>query len=162
MNDLDLAYIAGLIDGEGYVGIKKTTTKRNGRVNPQYQERIQVRMVNEGAIRFLADTLGGKYYKESPSVAKGRPLYCYQASDLQAVSILTAVLPYLRVKKENALAVLGLRDRKKNPHKIAVIKTFKNRWGVDTDFRRWRHSPIEIEARERLYQRCKTLNKTGV
>ena len=162
MKETDLAYIAGILDGEGYIGIKKTTTRRNGRVNPQYQERVQVRMVDKGAIEFLADMLGGNYYKEKPSSTNGRPLYCYQTSDLQAVTILKKVLPYLRVKNRNALAVLELRKRKECPHKIATQGQWVDRWGRDTVFTRWRHSPIEIEEREKLYQHCKSLNAVGI
>ena len=49
----DAAYLAGLIDGEGYIGIKKTTIKK-GNASRGYHARIQVRMVDEPAIAFLA------------------------------------------------------------------------------------------------------------
>ena len=110
-NDLDLAYIAGLVDGEAYIGIKKSKAyKCQGRKTQGYHARIQIRMVDECAIRFLAETLGGWYYKEKPHSNKGRPLFCYQASDKKAENILRSLLPFLRVKQENAQTVLSAWD----------------------------------------------------
>ena len=135
---VDLAYIAGLVDGEAYIGIKKSNSKLNGRVNPAYHERIQIRMVDEEAIRFLSETLGGNYYKEKPNCKGGRPLYCYQASDLKASTILESLLPYLKVKRNSAFVVLELRERKNSPHKAKEAG-------------RSRHSETEIRIRENLY-----------
>jgi hypothetical protein len=156
--ETDLAYIAGLLDGEAYIGIKRVTTLRNGRVNPAYHPRIQVRMVDEPAIAFLAETLGGTYYKERAAHDNRRTLYCYAASDKLAIGVLESVLPYLRVKREVALAVLSLHDLRKQGDKVAVLTTMKNRWGVEQPFTRWRYSESHIAACESLWQRCSDIN----
>ena len=57
-NDSDIAYIAGLIDGEGCIRIK--TQKAEYRTDTQttgYHACIQIKMVDEGAIKFVAETL---------------------------------------------------------------------------------------------------------
>jgi len=164
---VDLAYIAGLADGEAYIGIKKSPPYKRltGRVNPAYQERIQIRMVNERAIRFLAETLGGWYYQEKPSVANGKPLYCYQASDKAAGNILRLLLPYLRVKRPQAKTVLLLRQHKELPRSqttISLPHMIPNRWGKLVEIGRRRLSKEAVEYRESLYQECKRLNKTGI
>src|SRR5688572_26435778 len=97
-----LAYLAGIVDGEGYIGIKRSANPK-GQVSPRFCERIQVRMIHEDAIKLLHDTLGGNYYRENMAQRSGRQLYCWQASDAQAASILMALLPYLRIKKGNAI-----------------------------------------------------------
>lgn len=158
MKQTDIAYIAGLIDGEGYIGIRRFKGKTNGRVTPGYQERIQVRMVDEQAINFLADTLGGTYYAEKPHAHKGRPLYCYSASDKIAVRIIRTVLPYLRVKRAVAEKVLAFREFRANPQKIAVQTMMRNRWGKEMPFTRYRHSPEFIAACEFRWQECSNLN----
>jgi len=160
--EIERAYLAGLLDGEAYIGIKKVSTHYNGRVNPAYHERIQVRMVDEPAIKFLTDTLGGNYYKESPSAAQGRPLYCYQASDKMAADVLASLLPYLRVKKAAAEKVLQLRELKDNPDKVAVMVNCKNRWGQMQEVPRKRHSEEHIARCESLYTDCKELNRVGI
>lgn len=162
MKETDKAYIAGLLDGEAYIGIKRNTTLRNGRINPGYQERIQVRMVDEQVIKFLAEILGGSYHKQKPSAVNGRPLYCFHASDKMAVNILRTILPYLRVKRTVAEAVLKLRDLKDNPHKESTIIEMKNRWGQITKFKRWHYSPAHIETCQQLWQACKDLNRVGI
>src|SRR3990167_7174115 len=102
MKKIDIAYISGLIDGEGYIGIKKTKAyKCQGRTTPGYHARIQIRMVNESAIKFISIKLGGWYYKEKPHSGNGRLLYCFQASDRKAENIIRTILPYLKVKIES-------------------------------------------------------------
>ena len=146
MSELDLAYIAGLVDGEAYIGIKKT--HRKDCVSPIYHERIQIRMINENAIHFIQEVLGGNYYQElSPYSKSGRPLYCYQATDKLACEILLKITPYLKVKKESAKIVLQLRDSKNDPQ--------ARRRGGPT--RRVMDSTI-LETREYLYKRAKEVN----
>lgn len=145
-----LAYLAGIVDGEGYIGIKKTKphTEKNGAKSPSYHERIQIRMTDEDAIRLLAETLGGWYYKEKPGHHQSRlPLYCYAVSDKKASEIINKLLPWLRVKKRDALLVLELRARKNANPKHG------NGFGRMTD--------EELEAREQLYKACRKLHGTG-
>jgi len=149
------AYLAGLIDGEAYVGIKKHFSKKAK--SPLYHERIQVRMVDESSIKLLKETLGGSYYRENPRSVKGRPLYCYQASDRLAAEILGKLLPYLRVKKSVALVVIELR-RNKEKH-----RTLRQKGGVRLGSPAGYTMNEEILAeREALYLRCKHLNQVGI
>lgn len=165
--DTDLAYIAGLVDGEGYIGIKKSRAyKCQKRVTPGYHARISIRMVDEAAIRFLAETLGGWYYRENAHVAKGRPLFCYQATDLRAESILRALLPYLRVKREVAETVLRLRALQANgrKHRTKVVghRTLPHWSGAEVRVRTLAFSDEYVAACDALYEQCKALNRTGV
>jgi intein/homing endonuclease len=144
-----LAYLAGLIDGEGYIGVKKTNAKNS--VSPLYHERIQMRMVHEGAIALLASTLGGNYYRERPHANNGRPLYCYQASDAKAAEILERLLPYLVVKREAAENVLRLRASKNDPRA-------RRRGGMT---QRRLMAPEVLAEREAIYLRAKELNRVG-
>lgn len=148
MKKTDIAYIAGLVDGEAYIGIKKGPA-RSDCVNMQYHERIQIRMVDEEAISFIANLMGGNYYKEKPSCSGGRPLYCHQANDKSAAKILNILLPYLRVKKRVANKVLELRMMKKKPDRCRGANGY------------YRHSEKETAGRHQLYLDCKRLNKTG-
>ncbi len=146
MEPTTLAYLAGIVDGEGYIGIKRSARVK-GSVSPRFCERIQVRMINEEAINLLADTLGGNYYRETMSQRKGRPLFCWQASDAQAAVILRALLPYLRIKKGNAIAALALRESKSDP--LARRRGSPAKRVMD---------PSVIAHRQELYERCKALN----
>lgn len=140
-----LAYLAGLVDGEGYIGIKKA--RRKDAVSAIYHERIQVRMIHEGSIKLLADTLGGSYYRETMAQRRGRPLFCYQASDALAADILRKLLPYLVIKRSSAETVLKLRDSKSDP--LARRRGSPARRTMD---------PSVLTCRNALYERCKALN----
>ena len=150
MSKTTLAYLAGLIDGEGYIGVKRTM--RRDAKSPIYHERIQLRMVHEGAIRLLAETLGGSYYQEKPHANNGRPLYCWQASDALAARILKTVLPYLIVKRESAENVLRLRASKNDPRARARGGPVQRRL----------MAPEVLADREAIYLRGKELNRVGV
>jgi len=140
-----LAYLAGLVDGEAYIGIKKSLPKKqNGERSPTYHERIQIRMVNEIAIKIFSDTFGGSYYREAPHADKGKPLYCYQVSDRNACRILRELLPYLQVKKRDAELVLELRKLKEQPHSYGRGKGSM--------------SEVDLHNREILYKQLKVLH----
>lgn len=163
---IDLAYIAGLIDGEAYIGIKKTQAyKCQGRQTCGYHARIQIRMVNEAAIRFISETLGGWYFAEKLAKENRRRLYCFQASDQKAENILVALLPYLKVKLESAATVIAYRELQasggKHRTRITGYRDFPNTHGT---IRRVANKSFSIEyiARcEEFYARCKALNRVG-
>jgi hypothetical protein len=149
-NKEKIAYISGIIDGEGYIGIKKTNNRKDCR-NPQYHERIQVRMIEESAILFLKDNLGGNYYKETNNSKYSKhPLYCYQASDKTAANIIKKVQPYLIVKKRQAVIILKLRESKDNKESALRGSPAKRPM-----------NPKIVEYRESLYQQIKNIHKGG-
>jgi len=123
-------------------------------------------MVDEPAIKFIAESLGGWYYKEKPRVAKGRPLYCYQASDKKAEQILRTVLPYLKVKKNSAETVLNLRKLQasgsKHRTKITGYRDFPNSHGTIRRVACKSFSDEYVQMCDSFYCRCKELNKTGI
>jgi hypothetical protein len=159
----DLAYLAGIVDGEGYVGIKKSRAYQcQGRVTPGYHARIQVRMVDEPTIAFLGETLGGWCFLERAQTQGRRTLYCYQASDLAAATALERLLPYLRVKRENAETVLALRELQSQGQqhrtKVTGYRDFPNSHGTVRRVANRAYSDEYVAACEALYQKCKALN----
>ena len=55
LSETDRAYMAGLIDGEGYVGV--TSVERAGAL--QYRSDLRLEMTDSLAMRWVADTFGG-------------------------------------------------------------------------------------------------------
>jgi len=156
---VDLAYIAGVIDSEGYVGIKKTKPyKCQGRVTFSYHARIQIRMVDEPAIRFIARKLGGWYYPEKPHANKGRPLFCWQASDRSALNIVRTVKPHLKVKAKQAEILLQLGRIKAKRRRVMVPTEQLSRWGTPMVSRRARVHPDDLLAMDRLWHQARLLN----
>lgn len=147
-------YLAGLVDGEGYVGIKKSKYARHC-PSPTYHERIQVRMIEEKAINLMKQTFGGSYYKETEhSKYSKKPLYCYAISDLLAAKTCKQLLPYLTIKRKNAELILKLRESKQN---IQTSERGGNKGGRRKGKSRLMSSKI-LAYRERLYLACKKNN----
>lgn len=167
MNETDLAYIAGLFDGEACIRVKKTQAyKCQDRKTPGYHASIHVHMVDEEAIKFVAETLGGWYYREKPHSAQGRPLYRYGVSDAAAERILRLLLPYLRVKRAAAENVLRLRelqaDSRKHRTKITGYRNFPNKYGTPRQVANRSFSDEYVAMCEALYQRSAELNRVGI
>jgi hypothetical protein len=161
-SETDLAYLAGLIDGEGCIRIKKAKAYRcQGRRTPSYTPAIHVRMVDEPAIAFLEETLGGWTYKEKPHSRGGRPLFCWQASGNVAAGVLRALRPYLRIKGEQADVALELvtlkTESQKHRTKVLGYRDFPNQYGTVRRVPNLALSDEYVERCDALYRRCREL-----
>ncbi len=144
-NKLPREYLAGILDGEGYIGIssRKMGKKRN------YVERISVVLSNKGGglkvLKCFEGYYGGKIYKKKiykykKSFNTGHKLWVYEASFQKARKILIDLLPYLIIKKQQAELAL----------KCGNNKTVADRKGVPTK---------ELKRRYALYLKVKKLNQ---
>jgi len=99
----DLAYVAGLFDGEGCICIKK----RKDRIG-QYQVVCVIEMNDPQGIQFVCDRLGGKVSisKESNKQKKSHDSYVVGYFSSSALKVLKLISPYLKVKKEQALIAI--------------------------------------------------------
>jgi hypothetical protein len=101
---LALAYIAGLIDGEGAFMITRSTNW--DRPTPSYTPRVKIAMTTREPLDFVVEHLGlGKINVEV--VRKKRPkskdIYQWQVHSLTNVhKLCELILPYLVLKKKHA------------------------------------------------------------
>lgn len=99
--EADLAYLAGLIDGEGCISIK------HNKQNNVYFPWIAVGMTQLEGIELLVETFGGKVREDRTSNRKS-VMYRWEQNKRDVVMhVLQSVLPYLRVKKALAILVLA-------------------------------------------------------
>lgn len=114
MRDVEVAYAAGVVDSDGYIGVHRNTYAmrvRGDATQPIYQARIQVKQVTPEAIDLLHELFGGHRYAGKPTSENGRPLIVWQVHSAACVPVLTALVPYLRIKRaqaENALELASL------------------------------------------------------
>lgn len=92
----DLSYAAGLIDGEGCVGVY-----RNSHLG-SYQLRITVEMVQDEGLAVLRELFGGSMYEKPRKNPKWRPTRSWMVFGSTAETALKELLPHLRVKKSQA------------------------------------------------------------
>lgn len=151
MNTL-YAYLAGIIDADGFISIKRSTyaARTLGKDwNPNYQERIGIKQVMPQAIDLLHETFGGTRAMQRPTAVNGRPLHSWDATAACAARTIAALRPYLRIKTKQADLALELRATK------------------ETTAARLRGSPLKrkqaaevVAERERLFNAIKALNDT--
>ena len=101
--DTNLAYVAGLIDGEGCIHLDVT----KGR---WYQPRVSVGMT-EPALQLLTslkDEWGGTLYRLRKPTQKWAGAWTWHLTGPVAAELLTAIRPFLRLKTAQADAALEL------------------------------------------------------
>lgn len=95
--ETDLAYAAGIIDGEGCVSICRTG-RSNGKYS--YVPKVVVSMTDKEAIEWMASTLGGNM--SSTKLRSGKTIYSWHLYGPKLLVVMPKLMPYLRVKKMQA------------------------------------------------------------
>lgn len=163
MHDLTLAYLAGVIDSDGYLSVKRTTYHmrvRGDAGNPVFSEKIGCKQVTPEAIDLLHATFNGYRRVEKPSTANGRPLHSWVVTDRNAAAAAEALLPFLRIKREQAILLLQLRALKSSPRiETGEFDQMANQWGSTTTRAKKRVAPETISAMEELRLLSMSLNR---
>ena len=123
MNRIKLSYLAGAIDSDGTIGIKKNSYHVKiikDSTQPTYSERICLKQVTPQIPNLLKKYFKGYFGITKPQTVNGKPLFTWQVTDLKAVFALKSLLPYLQVKKKQALNCLKLRSIKEKSKKARV------------------------------------------
>ncbi len=160
MNKTILAYLAGVMDSDGYFTIKRATY--NIRVlkdskNPHYQEQAGLKQVQPEAIKLILRNFGGSFFKSKPYAKNGKNLFCVLLSCRKANFFVKKIYPYLRIKKKQASLLLALRrSLDKGRTKVSLVKTI--RYGKEFLVKRYSIAEKEILIREKLRDSIKQLN----
>ena len=101
-----LAYAAGLIDGEGCI---HTDTNRRAQT---YRPRVSVGMTEPALhlLRELQSEWGGTLYQQRTATDRWAAAWTWHMTGTPAAEFIRAVLPYLRVKREQARLALALQE----------------------------------------------------
>lgn len=135
----NLAYLAGIIDGEGSIGFEHLAPRAK-RPKSYYVCRLTVINTNKDIIDRLKQTFKGTSDIRKP--IKNRKV-CYRwyvlGNDLEIA--IKSLLPYLCIKRKQAELVLEYRQ---------TVRA--NGWLITDEV---------AEARKQLWLKCKELNKLG-
>ena len=106
-----LSYLAGIIDSDGNLRIEKRRVKRM--IGPHYRINIRCgQVLPSPAVELLAGTFGGRVGLRKSHRPNHRDLATWSLHDKSAEPAIRALLPYLVVKKTEALYLLELRRLK--------------------------------------------------
>lgn len=148
----DWAYSAGIVDGEGSIFIKRT--KPNGRQRGKSCQHTLVVIVTNTDLQLL-DWLQGLFggsvglpkQPQSSAVIRGtRPCKVWQVGGARASAVLRGILPYMRIKREQAEIGIAFHGAKR----AQVV-----RWREPLD-------PQQIAEREGFRERLGALNGRGI
>jgi hypothetical protein len=115
MNELDLAWAAGFLDGEGCLTVQECT--KRGAVRPQYQALIDAAQVTPLPLDRLVALFGGQ-------VRPYRKAFYWRLYNAKTVPVCEQLLPYLVGKRRQAELLLefaALRGRQGVRRSEAVL-----------------------------------------
>tara|TARA_B100000683_G_scaffold207907_1_gene201919 strand:+ start:439 stop:861 length:423 start_codon:yes stop_codon:yes gene_type:complete len=104
MTDTEIAYIAGLFDGEGCVSYKQYMRKRphNPRAYPTWQIKLEIAMTEKSILVWLCEVLGvgtvtPKKYKTKYTLG-WKKQWRWRCSHRDAFMVCCAMFPYAHIK----------------------------------------------------------------
>ena len=139
------SYFAGIIDGEGYLGLKIQRKRKQHHIQ-SYVAEVSVSNTNLELINWIHKNFGGRILTENIRKGKWKIVYIWRAYSNEISSILRNVKKYLIVKKEKAECILDYR-------KTIILNQGNRRWnGINP----------ELEQKRRLlYLKVKKGNTKG-
>lgn len=144
MEETAKAYIAGFIDGEGFVDIHRQSTEKTMKSrnikSPSFQPIVQISNSNRDVLEWIKSLYGGNLYARAKK-AGHKQIYSYVVTARKAEHLLKEVLPFLIVKKEQAQLVLEFY--------------------ANGEHGKLRTSPEELNRRESIYSILRSLNYKG-
>lgn len=143
-------YIAGFVDGEGYIGLtfqrKKETSYQSASVH--YHPYLIITNNNYEILNDIKNFVGSGHIYESPQSYKQKQSFQYKLTKMEPLeSLLQVIHPHLRLKQEQCKLLLGFIDTRKN----AKIITGRGHRGATS---------YTIE--EEIYKTLLNLNKRGI
>lgn len=119
-SDTDLAYAAGVIDSDGCIAVRRSDYAARVLKNSSqavYQPRITVKQVTPQAVDLLHELFGGYRFTGKAYAEKGRPLLGWDIHSAGAVAALERLVPYLRIKKAQALNAIEVGQINASPRR---------------------------------------------
>lgn len=100
------AYCAGIIDGEGYLGLNRLApTAANKKTTPKYRIRLSIAMADRDPLAAVASLIGceGKIYlRDRKQKAHHVRMFILDLESHTAIALIKLVQPYLLVKKKQS------------------------------------------------------------
>ena len=142
-SEADLAYMAGIIDGEGTIAARNYWAPAS--INPSVVCRLRVFNTNRSLIDWIAERWPGRIY-HSKAIPNQKIVWTWETKGLRARHLALQVLPYLKIKRRQAEILIELI-----PLILRVGTSFQT--GVPEE---------NVEKRNKLVAEIRELNKRGV
>ena len=140
MTDRELAYLAGILDGEGCLTVLKRKSKHSAGSIPNYAVNVIVCMTSESVTSWLKDKVPGSWVSVTAggSNKRGRDVYRWVIPGIKAVELVKAVAPYLVEKQQQAELIVKMGEYISGRGKMPT--------------------PEQIEGKEQIYTALKAMH----
>ena len=118
MTKIDLAYTAGIMDGEGCIYIYKEK-------NNIYEMRVSVGSTDEWLPMWLKLVYGGTARLKRPASDNWSALWEWCIRTKEAMLFLNLILPYLHLKRPQAEIAIRFESRKKRVGRAGTCRSLK-------------------------------------
>jgi len=108
LTEPEKAYFAGLFDGEGCIHIARI--KRNYGAFYYFQLHLIFSNTNKQVMDYLTSKFGGNLIIRKPYKKRQRSYYMWRIYSQKAKELLEIILPYLIIKKEEALLAIKFQS----------------------------------------------------
>lgn len=143
MRDVQLGYIAGMLDGEGCIYLKPV--KANSKRNFTYDLTVNIYNTNKESLIFISSLIGGYIYLNQKPVKKYKPCYRLVLHGKKAGELLTVVLPYLIIKKAQAILALEfVSTLEVGGRKLSPINTEKRNF-IAREMRKLKRQTVTLD-----------------
>lgn len=146
-----LPYLAGALDADGFVSIQRTKKLRRGckRHGIYHLARVGIGQTNSVVPQLFLATFGGTWHEHQPKNIAHRRVYQWQASNLLAACALEQLLPYLVLKRRQAVLAIQLSEMVQRQFD-RIKKTQRPPYRLPARV---------VAARQRIYEKVLALNQ---
>lgn len=149
LTETDIAWIAGLLEGEGYFGIDNRPKGKYKVSKTPPAPFIKISMVDEDVIQKLSNLLGKSYFSPSRKTVTNKQVYTLHLGEKEKLLfLLQKILPYM-----------GVRRTERIRECISHLQTWKE-WVENGG--RSEMARLGYEARLKKYGTCAGGNKKGI
>jgi hypothetical protein len=150
VKDTTLAYLAGMIDGDGYISITRSVRKGAEYFAPQIGISGTLRAPHDLA----ASTWGGSVYCYHPKNPLHRPQFQWSRQGRIAHDAIKDLFPYLLLKQEHAVLAIELYEHVFDAASEDPFPWFGPAYSPLSDMRRMREEMIALnQSRNRVGKR---------
>src|SRR3990167_8103103 len=147
MKNIDLAYIAGLFDGEGSISLAKLGhhiwSKRS-----DFSLLIRIHNTRKDVLNWVAQVAGGKVYTASNHPPNGfNKVYQWLITGPTGVALLIKLKPFIKIKNRQIDIAIAFQQTKE---RVGAKRQFRH--GVPTEI---------TQKRLALYEQLKITNRKG-
>lgn len=99
VTEIQLSYLAGIIDGEGHIGVHQTNRKGDPAA---FSPTVDITSTSKELLEYIQLLVGGRLHNLAKETDKWKASFYLEWSGLDSVNLCKALYPYLFLKRPQA------------------------------------------------------------